>query len=202
MIEEDHKVNTLVEAVTSSLREYTTSGLDGSLALERLPNCSVMPTAPSPLRRSSLPPLGLLIEDEPLGRGVGAGLGGRRLPAAFLLPPMFAGPCLGGHRLVQLPVGRRAALPGSGVRHRGVDGRRHRVPLDTVLVCPPAGRVAVGQHARLVSPPGTRCRERVNEQLRRSSTPLLHPVVMSFAGLTILGTSGKWCSGSYFDQRV
>jgi hypothetical protein len=43
------------------------------------------------------------------GGGFGTGLG-RRLPGPHLRPSVLTGPCLGGHGLVQLPLGRRTAI--------------------------------------------------------------------------------------------
>ncbi|GHD76252.1 hypothetical protein GCM10010317_092320 [Streptomyces mirabilis] len=90
------------------------------------------------------------------GRGVGTGLGGLRLPSALLFPPVLAGPRLGGHGLVQLPLGCRTALRLGGVRHRGVDGGRDRVPLGTAaglpVLAPRAVPAGVEQHAVVAQP--------------------------------------------------
>lgn len=79
---------------------------------------------------------GRLLDGGAHGRGFGTVLGGRRLPGPDLLPPVLAGPCLGGHGLVQLPLGRRAALLRRGVRHGGVDGGRDRLAPVTAVEPP------------------------------------------------------------------
>ena len=69
-------------------------------------------------------------------RGFGAvGLGGG-LTGVDLLPLVLAGPTLGGHPLVQLPVGGRAALVLGGTGHRGVHGGRDRVALGAAVGMP------------------------------------------------------------------